>query len=235
MDATSLRWVLAVIGVVIILGLYLFSLFQNKIRRKAAVRTFTHDELKDVVIQDESLRDELSNIDVMLDKELNRNELNDIKINPGLEADNKLEAQKDEISLPSFLNTSSQQNFVIHVLKYSDNRLITSEELMDAFAQVGLESEGDQYRYLCTDSGANFFISSLAKDGSLEQLRDAQFTAKGLVCYFDKNIFEHSLVCYEIMLKKIDEIVRLLNLKVYNQKMDLLTLQDVNSTRKNLS
>ena len=42
------------------------------------------------------------------------------------------------------------------------------------------------------------------------------------------------LGCYEIMLKKVDELVRILELKVYSQDLDLLTLQHVTDIRKKL-
>ena len=37
------------------------------------------------------------------------------------------------------------------------------------------------------------------------------------------------------MLKKIDELVRLLNLKVYKPTQELLTISDVNDAREKLS
>ena len=57
MDATTLRWVLAVIGVVVIAGVYFFSVYQGRIRRQGAVKTFTHDEFERGLIEDDNLRD----------------------------------------------------------------------------------------------------------------------------------------------------------------------------------
>ena len=37
MDATALRWILAIIGVLVIAGVYLFTIYQNRLRRNAAI------------------------------------------------------------------------------------------------------------------------------------------------------------------------------------------------------
>ena len=55
-----------------------------------------------------------------------------------------------------------------------------------------------------------------------------------MVCFFDCSCYEQPKGCYELMLKKVDELVRILDLKVYDENLQLLTLQHVTDTRKRL-
>ena len=62
MDASSLRWVLAIIGIVLLVGIYLYGLQQSRMRDRAARETFTRDEIDTAFIEDSDLRMELENL-----------------------------------------------------------------------------------------------------------------------------------------------------------------------------
>jgi FtsZ-interacting cell division protein ZipA len=236
MDATSLRWILGVIGVIVILGVYLFSIYQNKIRRNAAIKTFTQDELESGVIEDEVLRDELSHINTMLDQDVDKEDVKDIKITPS--ADTRVEveeAPKPVIMLPSGLLDIAKNNRVVHVLKPDDDHLLTATELLSAFnhAQLYLQDDGLMKPEL--EKNADFVLASLTDDGSLSNMNDPQYSTPGLVCYFDIENCNQPMASYELMLKKIDDLVRVLNLKVYDEDLQLLTLQHVTDTRNRIN
>jgi FtsZ-interacting cell division protein ZipA len=236
MDATALRWILAVIGVVVILGVYLFSVYQSRVRRNAAIRTFTQDELESGVIEDESLRDELSHISSMLDEEVKHEDIEKIKITPEQETRVEVSAPKQPNPvLPSDLLQIAKENRVAHVLKPDDAHLLTGEEVKNALQHAQLDLQDDGLVRSEIEAIGDFVLANLSQDGSLSELDNPQFTTAGLVCYFDYTQCQQALGCYELMLKKIDELVRVLDLKVYDEDLQLLTLQHVTDTRSRIS
>lgn len=235
MDATALRWVLAIIGIAIIAGIYLYSLFQNKQRREAAVKTFTNEEIESGFIEDETLRAELSNINAMLDEEINESEINQIKINPGLEGKSDTDYSSNaDIELPEEVCKLLPDHRIVHILKPLDDHLLTGSEINNALQHSDFVLN-DQFRfYLANNSTARFQILNLSIDGSFENIQEEQFTSQGLVCCIKLDECSQPFSCYETMLKKVDELVRILDLKVYSHNLDLLTLQHVTEIRKQL-
>lgn len=236
MDATALRWILVIIGVVVILGVYLFSIYQSKLRRNAAIKTFTQDELETGIIVDEALRDELSHINTMLDQEVTEEDMVDIKMTPALDSQIHVEEPSTpELMLPSRLLDISRKDRVVHVLKPDDGHLLTSAELVSAFQQVRLVIQSDGLLKAENVENADFVVASLSADGTLVGMNDAKYSTPGLVCFFDITCCAKPMACYEFMLKKIDELVRVLNLKVYDEDLNLLTLQHVTDTRSRIN
>ena len=241
MDATSLRWVLGIIGVLFIAGIYLFSVYQSKLRRQASVETFTREEMESGFIEDEALRQELSNINSMLDEQVNDSEIQDIKINPGLEVESKAEYSSTkknellEIELPRMVCELLPDYRIAHVLKPLDDRLLTAQELRNALTHAGFVLNADNRYILEENPDAQFQILNLTAAGSFQDIDKEQFTTRGLVCCINLSECTAPLSCYEILLKKIDELVRILDLKVYNHELDLLTLQHVTEVRNRLS
>ncbi len=236
MDATALRWVLAVIGIVVIAGVYLFAQYQNRVRRRGAIDTLTQAELEHDLIEDEGLREELSSISTRLEQDDVDPGVDEIKINPALDASIKQSAGKKKrvVHLPRILQLIGDNNLVAHVLKHADDRVLTSAELRDAFRHGGLQVGTDGYARLEETSDGGFMFGDLSETGSFASIEDPQFSSYGIVGFFDLSTCEEPRVCYELMLKKTDELVRMLDLKVYNQDLQLLTLQHVTETRERL-
>ncbi len=235
MDATGLRWILAIIGVVVIVGVYLFSIYQNRLRRNAAIKTYTREELDNDVIQDEQFRDELAHINTMLDQEVSAEDIGDIAINPALDAEPKSAATESaDLQLPSPIFAISVDDRVAHVLKTADNRVFTGHEIREGLQHVDLHAPAQARLSVAVDDDSEFFICALTEDGSLAELDDPEFFTHGLVCFFDIQRCRQPVKCYETMLKRIDELVRILDMKVYDEDLQLLTLKHVTDTRSRL-
>ncbi len=233
MDAASLRWVLAIIGVIVIVGVYLFSLHQNRLRRRAAIKTYTQEELESSVIEDETLRAELSSINTMLGEGLKDKDLHDIKINPALDNwTKKPNKKKKNNHLPDKVYELTPEHRVVHVLKFEDDRLMTGAELKSSFSHVGLEWNDPGFFTL---AGYQFQLLNMSRKGLFDEIDDPQFHTCGIVCFCNKSSCGEVGKCYEMMLKKIDELVRILNLKVYNEEFHLLTLHHVTKIRDRLA
>ena len=81
----------------------------------------------------------------------------------------------------------------------------------------------------------SFTIASLSVPGHFIDINKPEFSTQGFNCFIDLQTNGNPSVAYEIMLKKIDELVRLLNVKVYQPSHDLLTISDVTRIRSKLS
>lgn len=241
MDATALRWVLAIIGIVVVAAVYLYSAYQNKARRSAAIRTFTHAEVESGFIEDEELRKELSSINAMMDGDLTDTEITDIKINatePPLDLTSTPTIAG--LELPSAVCELKADQCIVHILKPADNRRLSAQQMLDAFNQTGFKLN-DEFMFRLEDyPEVDFHIMNLSASGSFEGIDQppaaeaSEFSSKGLVCCVNMAGCRQPLEGYEVMLKKVDELVRMLNLKVYSQELELLTLQHVTDIRKQL-
>ncbi len=78
-------------------------------------------------------------------------------------------------------------------------------------------------------------FSSLSAPGHFSDLALLEFATLGLNCFFDLEACDNPYKEYEIMLKKIDELVRLLNVRVCQANQQLLTISEVTEIRKKLS
>ncbi len=235
MDASALRWALAIIGVVLLVGIYLYGVQQNRMRKRTARDTFAREEIDSAFIEDEQLREELDNLGQIISDDANKDEIASIDINPALEANLTPEPkQQVELFIADAVSAISDDNLVSHLLMHADQRLITGEELASAVAHAGLvinaegllEYENDD---LC------FCFASLSEPGHFSDLDKLEFSSLGLNCFFDLADCDDAFKNYETMLKKIDELVRLLGVNVYQSNQQLLTISDVTEIRKKFS
>ena len=84
------------------------------------------------------------------------------------------------------------------------------------------------------EGGTAFQIASLSAPGHFSEIEQLDFSTLGFNCFIDLDNCEHPTLAYEAMLKKIDELVRLLNVKVYKSTQELLTISDVTSIRNKI-
>jgi len=258
MDATTLRWILAIIGVVVIGGIYGYSLWQDRRRRHAAVRSLTREELEAGFIEDDALREELSSLSERIDEEAPV-DVDGIRINPGLEAAGSTDAPIPELSTdPEAVETAPAEppvsdeaaaeseasadetlqlsaHCVAHILRQREDRSLSGDAILLAGERCGLALDADGFLAPRSDSSPPpFRCANLSQSGSFASIHEAAFKARGLLCWFDTREQAEPLGSYEQMLKTIDELVRELDLKVYNQDLELLTLQHVTDLRHRL-
>ncbi len=246
MDATTLRWILAIIGVVVIGGLYGYSLWQERRRRHTPIRNLTREELEAGFIEDEALREELASLGSPGAEEAEAVEVDEIRIQPGKEQD----ARVDEIPASPAIEAVSEavgessppasqsligEHCVAHILKHREGRPLSGDAILLACERCGLSLDRDHF-FAPADSGKTppYRCANLSQSGSFASIHEAAFKTPGLLCWFDPEQQSDPLRSYEQMLKGIDELVRELDLKVYNQDLELLTLQHVTDIRRRL-
>ena len=235
MDATTFRWVLIIIAAIVALAIYLYGLHQSRLRKRSAIETFTREEVDSAFVEDEQLRFELNNLNQILQDNEDEENLDEIQINPAREAQQTPFALPDpEIFIPPSLLDRGTDRVISYHLRHGDFRLITGEEASSAIAQVGLELNADGWLEYREEGEVAFQVASLTEPGELSAVDSLDFTTLGLNCFIDLDLCPNPRIGYEAMLKKIDELVRMLNVKVYKPNQELLTISDVTDIRQQL-
>ena len=244
MDAATFRWVLVIIALLVALAIYFYGKHQSRLRRRSAIDTFTREEIDSAFVEDEQLRTELNNLNQILHDNEEEEILDDIKIIAADEAQATPFALPDpEIHVHRLIAKRDAARLINYHLRHGDFRLITGEEAAAAVQQVGLELGAQgllEYREMRETSNAAdageiaFRIASLTAPGDFSQFENLDFSTLGLNCYIDLDDCENPQQAYETLLKKVDELVRILNLKVFKPSQELLTISDVTDTRKSL-
>lgn len=236
MDATTFRWVLVIIAVLVALAIYLFGQHQSRLRKRNAIETFTREEVDSAFVEDEQLRFELNNLNQILQDNEAEENLDEIQINPAMEGQKTPFALPNpEIFVPASLADKDEAQLISYHLRHGDFRLITGEEAGAAVEHVGLELNNDALLEYREEGELAFQVASLSAPGDFSALERLEFTTLGLNCFIDLEVCDNPRVAFEAMLKKIDELVRMLNVKVYKPSQELLTISDVTSVRDQLS
>ncbi len=235
MDASALRWVLAIIGIVLLVGIYLFGLHQNRLRKRAAVETFTREDIDSAFIEDEQLREELDNLNQIMQQGDLDEDLDQIKINPAIEANlTPIELPLPELFVADVLADIDEQNIISYLLKHADHRLITGEEIENAMMHAEIEIGAEGYLEYHQLGEHYFTIASLSAPGHFLDMGQLDFSTLGFNCFIDIESNHDAEISYELMLKKIDELVRLLDVKVYQSSHELLSMANITQVRKKL-
>lgn len=236
MDASALRWVLAIIGIVLLVGIYLFSLHQSRMRKRVAMETFAREEIDSAFIEDEQLREELGHLNQIMEETNSHESFEQIKINPAIEAGiapSYLPAP--DLFVAEAVAAIDEENLISYLLRHADHRLITGEEIESAVRLTGFEMSEQGLLEMRQDDELCFTVTSLSEPGDFVDMGQLDFSTLGLQCFIDLESNTNPKVSYEVMLKKIDELVRLLNVKVFESNNDLLTISNVTSIREKLA
>lgn len=225
MDSEELRWTLLIIGAVLIVAVYMYGRHQNKLRNRAAIKTYTQDELDDPYIDDDTLRQELKNLDEVLSDD-EQEHYQKININPGIEAEYSSNLD-DELFVQE--RCEADQSLVTYYLQKSDG----SGLLRQGVHMILLNNKfvlDPQGQYLFFEAEQELFSVALesSDDDNLEEIQALRF-------YMDKKVHcKNADQSYEKMLKVIDQLTLDLKVKVYNQNHCLLTIDDISIIRKKL-
>ena len=236
MDTSTFRWVLIVIAIMVGIGVYLFGVHQARLRKRSVIETFTREEVDAEFVEDEQLRSEMNNLNQILTENEVVEDLEEIQINPAREAQKIPSASPDaEIYVPTMIKSRDQDSLISYHLRYEDFRLITGEEADAAVKETGLELNIEGLLEFREEGEVCFQVASLSDPGHFNEIEELDFATLGFNCFIDLDTCKHPRLSYESMLKKIDELVRLMNVKVYLPNQDLLTISDVNRVREKLA
>ena len=235
MDAATFRWVLVIIALLVALAIYLYGQHQARLRRRSAIDSFTRDEIDSAFGEDEQLRSELDNLNQMLRENEAEEVLEDIQIDSEREPQSTPFALPDpEIYLHSAIAERDPERIVSYHLRHDDFRLITGEEAQSAKQLAALELNVEGLLEFREDGEVAFRVASLSAPGDFSEIEDLGFSTLGFNCFIDLDDSENPRRDFEILLRKVDELVRALNVKVFKPSQELLTISDVTEVRKSL-
>jgi len=224
MDPEQLRWTLLIIGSILIVAVYMFGRHQSKLRNRAAIKTYTQEELEDPYIDDDTLRRELEVLDTVLsdDKDSSYQEIN---INPAMEVEYSTNLEEQDFIKQ---NCDTENHLVSYLLKRSDGRTLNKNFVHDTLMKNGFLVNTDG-NYLFFDSKQELFSVTFR---SSEEQQDRL----AAICFIMDRVIhrKNANESYETMLKVIDRLTRELKVKVYNQNQSLLNIEDVTLIRKKL-
>jgi FtsZ-interacting cell division protein ZipA len=235
MDASTFRWVLIIIALLLVLAIFFYGKHQSRLRKRSAIDSFTREEIDTAFIEDEQLRTELDNLNQILRENETEEDLDDIKINPADDIQTTPFSLPDpQIHVHPAIARYKPERLVNYHLRHTDFRLITGEEAAAAIEQTALQSNAEGLLEFREGDTVVFQVASLTAPGDFTAVRDLEFSTLGFNCFIDLDACENPGSAYEALLKKIDELVRLLNVKVYKANQELLTISDVTEMRKSL-
>ena len=235
MDASTFRWVLVIIALLLALAIYFYGQHQSRLRRRSAIDTFTREEIDSAFIEDEQLRSELDHLNQILRENEAEEDLDDILINSARDAQTTPFSLPDpQIHVHQAIAQREPQRLINYHLRHADFRLITGEEAAAAIEQTAFELNADGLLEFRESGDVAFQMASLTAPGDFNAISDLEFSTLGFNCFIDLDACENPSLAYEILLRKIDELVRLLNVKVYKSSQELLTISDVTEIRKRL-
>ena len=236
MDANTFRWVLIAIAVLLAVGIYLYGLHQGRLRKRSADETFTREEIDSASVEDEQLDVELNNLNQVLRDNEDDENFDEILVSPATEERQPSLALPDpEIFVPSMIAAKDEDRLVSYHLRHGDFRLITGEEADAAMQDSGLELNAEGFLEFREEGEVAFQVASLTAPGDFSDIEKLEFSTLGFNCFIDLDSCKNPRPAFEAMLKKIDELVRLLNVEVYKSNQDLLTISDVTSVREKLA
>lgn len=235
MDANLFRWVLAAIAVLLVIAIYLYGLHQSRQRQRNAIETHTREEIDSAFTEDEQLRDELDSLTQILRDNDSDEGLEEIKIDSDGANRPAVAASSDtEFYLPDALRDRQADEIISYLLYRDDFRLLTGEEAHAAAGHAGFVVGDDGYLEFRQGDDTLFRVGSLSEPGNFQAIDRLEFTTLGFNCFIELDQIEQPRQAFEAMLKKIDELVRLLNVKVYKPNRELLTISDVTEIREKL-
>jgi hypothetical protein len=235
MDAATFRWVLVVIALLVALAIYLYGQHQARLRRRSAIDTFTRDEIDSAFVEDEQLRSELDNLNQIFKQNDIDDNIDDILINPARDGQTTPFTLPDpQIHIHAAIAKRDPERLINYHLRHDDFRLITGEEAEAAVRQTSLELNAEGLFEYRQHGDCAFRIASLSAPGDFSAIEDLEFSTLGFNCFIDLDDCENPRGAYETLLKKIDELVRAMNVKVYKPSQQLLTISDVTEIRKKL-
>ena len=236
MDANTFRWVLIAIAVLLAIGIYLYGLHQGRLRKRSADETFTREEIDSALVEDEQLDVELNNLNQLLRDNEDDENFDEILVSPAAEEKQPSLALPDpEIFVPTRLAAKDEDRLLSYHLRHGDFRLITGEEADAAMQDSGLELNAEGFLEFREEGEVAFQVASLTAPGDFSDIEKLEFSTLGFNCFIDLDSCKNPRPAFEAMLKKIDELVRLLNVEVYKSNQDLLTISDVTSVREKLA
>ena len=215
---TSLRWILILIGLVIVVGIIWDAKRNNPSKRKSNELPFDRD------LTEEDLQ--LDNEDFFIEESNNIEELNTLNATDNAELDNTEEFEGDINDI-----------IMLHIMAPRLQPFL-GEQLMEAFEGVNLYYRENQifHRHENNDGTGKllFSVVSAIEPGYFDLDKIQNFKTPGITLFFALRHPNHSIAAFESMLRTARQLAADLGGEVRDDKHKILTSQAVEGYRERI-
>lgn len=226
MEESSLRWVLLVVGIVILAAIYLFDVLQKRSRRDEADsdRFFTEEKIEPSLIQtiDDTATEEA------LAEEIPAGVFDDD--GEGMEsvtAKASLDSQAEDLAVP----VAEQASVIQLAVLAKQGEAMSGVDLVTAFTEVELEF-GDMGIFHCykrLDGVENqlFHVANLLEPGTFPVGSMSDFQSTGIILFFQVSDLIDPHEAFDSMLNTARELSQRFSARLVDETMEELSLDKI--------
>lgn len=226
MEESSLRWVLLVVGIVILAAIYLFDVLQKRSRRDEADsdRFFTEEKIEPSLIQtiDDTATDQA------LAEEIPAGVFDDDR--EGMEsatAKASLDSQAEDLAVP----VAEQASVIQLAVLAKQGEAMSGGDLVTAFTEVELEF-GDMGIFHCykrLDGVENqlFHVANLLEPGTFPVGSMSDFQSTGIILFFQVSDLIDPHEAFDSMLNTARELSQRFSARLVDETMEELSLDKI--------
>ncbi len=226
MEESSLRWVLLVVGIVILAAIYLFDVLQKRSRRDEADsdRFFTEEKIEPSLIQtiDDTATDQA------LAEEIPAGVFdNDREGMESITAKASLDSQAEDLAVP----VAEQASVIQLAVLAKQGEAMSGVDLVTAFTEVELEF-GDMGIFHCykrLDGVENqlFHVANLLEPGTFPVGSMSDFQSTGIILFFQVSDLIDPHEAFDSMLNTARELSQRFSARLVDETMEELSLDKI--------
>lgn len=240
MDQTTLRIILAALGVLVLLGIYLWD--RLKRRRKALDETLSTLEAEDELAADE--------IDTISINPLEETAAVDLDVLEAEEAILETPRQPEpEVSYPTKLQEKQTQSApaqspqakpaelpeIIQVsIVAPPGKMFSGEQLLEVFDELGLQYGDMEIFHAYEGNEIQFSVASLIKPGTFPINAMDEFQTRGLTLFFQPPLVSHPAEAFECMIAACHRLAQRLGGSELDDRRQPLTAVKISLWRRQL-
>lgn len=226
MEESSLRWVLLVVGIVILAAIYLFDVLQKRSRRDEADsdRFFTEEKIEPSLIQ---------TIDDTATEEALAEEIpagvfdNDREGMESVTVKASLDSQAEDLAVP----VAEQASVIQLAVLAKQGEAMSGGDLVTAFTEVELEF-GDMGIFHCykrLDGVENqlFHVANLLEPGTFPVGSMSDFQSTGIILFFQVSDLIDPHEAFDSMLNTARELSQRFSARLVDETMEELSLDKI--------
>ena len=223
MDMSTFRWVLVIAGVVLIIGIYVFGIRDNKRKPRASrKRAHAHRVRREPALQAEQGDQKQGDFDYdsrQTELEIDTPDADSSRIEPGLES--------VDISKPKAPPPPSPDKIVTLFLQARDNHTITGIDLLDASLKSGLVFGAHDIFHRIQDEDVEpiFSMANLTKPGTFDKSAWNTMETKGVTMFMTLPGPRNALDAWDSMLATSRRLAELLHADLLDDTQSVFTRQ----------
>lgn len=231
MEESSLRWILLVVGIVILAAIYLFDVLQKRSRRDEEDfdQVVTEEKIEPSLIEDiDHATTEETFVEEISAEELNDDDMEGVESNIDIDID---KAPVDSQSQDSTVPVAEQAMVIQLAVLAKQGEPMLGVELVAAFTELELEF-GDMgifhcYKRLGGVENQLFHVANLLEPGTFPVGSMSDFRSTGIVLFFQVSDLIDSHEAFDSLLNTARELSQRFNARLVDETMVELSLDKI--------